>query len=98
MSSGISTERVRLKADTTGRVADTTPDTDVRDVRRVRLQAGQSLQPWQFFVLAALGCATAATFMARGQGITAVILLTLLMGTAAVIGLAMLRALNPLVS
>jgi hypothetical protein len=64
----------------------------------VRPKADQSLQPWQFFVLAALGCATAATFMARGQGITAVILLTLLMATAAIVGLAALRAVNPLVS
>ena len=56
------------------------------------------LQPWQFFVLAALGCATAVTFMARGQGPTAVILLGVLMGTAALVGYAALRALRPLVS
>ena len=56
------------------------------------------LQPWQFFVLAALGCATAVTFMARGQGPTAVILLGILMGTAALVGYAALRALRPLVS
>ncbi len=60
--------------------------------------ADQGLQPWQFFVLAALGCATAATFMARGQGVTAVVLLTILMGTAAAVGMAMLRTLRPLVS
>jgi hypothetical protein len=56
------------------------------------------LQAWQFFVLAALGCATAATFMARGQGVIVVILLSVLMGTAAIVGLAMLRTLYPLVS
>jgi hypothetical protein len=56
------------------------------------------MQAWQFFVLAALGCATAATFMARGQGVTVVILLSVLMGTAAIVGLAMLRTLYPLVS
>ena len=56
------------------------------------------LQPWQFFVLAALGCATAVTFMARGQGPTAVILLGVLMGTAALVGYGALRALRPLVS
>ena len=56
------------------------------------------LQPWQFFVLAALGCATAVTFMARGQGPTAVILLGVLMATAALVGYATLRALRPLVS
>ena len=32
------------------------------------------LQPWQFFVLAALACATAVTFLARGQGVAVVIL------------------------
>jgi hypothetical protein len=58
----------------------------------------QGLQPWQFFVLAALGCATAVTFMARGQGPTAVILLGILMATAALVGFAMLRAVRPLVS
>jgi hypothetical protein len=56
------------------------------------------MQAWQFFVLAALGCATAATFMARGQGFTVVVLLSVLMGTAAIVGLAMLRTLYPLVS
>jgi hypothetical protein len=56
------------------------------------------LQPWQFFVLAALGCATAATFMARGQGITVVILLSVLMAGAAFVGLMALRLVLPLVS
>jgi hypothetical protein len=56
------------------------------------------LQPWQFFVLAALGCATAVTFMARGQGPIAVVLLGILMATAALVGYAALRALRPLVS
>jgi hypothetical protein len=58
----------------------------------------QGLQPWQFFVLAALGCATAVTFMARGQGPTRVILLSILMATAALVGYAMLRAVRPLVT
>jgi hypothetical protein len=58
----------------------------------------QQLQPWQFFVLAALGCATAATFMARGRGITAVVMLSFMMAGAAMIGMAALRALRPLVS
>jgi len=60
--------------------------------------SNQQLQPWQFFVLAALGCATAATFMARGRGITAVIMMSVLMAGAAMIGMAALRALRPLVS
>jgi len=61
-------------------------------------RSDQSLRPWQFFVLAALGCATAATFMARGQGVTAVVLISLLMATVALIGLMALRTVQPLVS
>ena len=61
-------------------------------------QTDPGLQPWQFFVLAALGCATAVTFMARGQGPTAVILLGVMMSTAALVGYAALRALRPLMS
>jgi|SRR5947207_4645748 len=61
-------------------------------------QADQRLQPWQFFVLAALGLATAATFMVRGQGVIPVIMLSVLMGTTAVAGIAALRLLRPLVS
>ena len=57
-----------------------------------------ALQPWQFFVLAALGCATAVTFIARGTGFTSVILLTLLMAAAALVGLAALQMVKPLVS
>jgi hypothetical protein len=57
-----------------------------------------SLQPWQFFVLAALACATAVTFLVRGQGLTPVILLTLLMGSTVLVGLAALRAVLPLVT
>jgi hypothetical protein len=56
------------------------------------------MQPWQFFVLAALGCATAATFMARGQGVTVVILVGVLMAAAALVGMTALRTIVPLVS
>ena len=66
------------------------------DTPSVAADAG--LQPWQFFVLAALGCATAVTFMARGQGPTAVILLGIMMATAALVGFAALRMLRPLVT
>jgi len=58
----------------------------------------QRLQPWQFFVLVALACATGVTFMARGQGAVAVLLLSALMGTAALAGLAALRTFLPLVT
>jgi len=66
------------------------------DAADVRTAGG--LEPWQFFLLAALGCATAVTFMARGQGPTAIILLSVLMGAAAFVGYAALRAVRPLVS
>jgi len=63
-----------------------------------RVEPDPGLQPWQFFVLAALGCATAVTFIARGQGPAAIILLGLLMATAALVGYAALRMLRPLMS
>ena len=87
MSSETSTERVRF-----------TPDPTKADSPKVPLQAGESLQPWQLFVLAALGCATAVTFIARGQGPIKVVLFAVLMASAALVGIAALRALRPLVS
>ena len=54
------------------------------------------LQAWQFFVLAGLACATVATFMARGQSVASIVLLTVLMGTTTIIGIAVLRTLRPL--
>jgi hypothetical protein len=86
MSSETSTDKVRLKPDTTEAGGS------------VRLQPDHGLQPWQFFVLAALGCATAVTFIARGQGVTSIVFLSILMGTAALVGLAALRTLRPLVT
>lgn len=78
-------------------------ETSTREVRlkpdaTSSLQRDSSLQPWQFFVLAALGCATAITFIARGQGVTVVVLLGVLMATSALVGMAALRTLGPLVS
>ena len=58
----------------------------------------ETLEPWQFFVLAGLVCATAVTVVVRGQGVTAVVLLTILMGTVALVGVAALRAVRPIVS
>jgi hypothetical protein len=74
-------------------------ETSTETVRlKVDRDPPNSLQPWQFFVLAALGCATAALFASRGQGVAAVVLLTVLMGATALVGLGVLRALRPLVS
>ncbi|MES1256030.1 MAG: zinc ribbon domain-containing protein, partial [Acidobacteriota bacterium] len=47
---------------------------------------------------AALVCATGVTFLARGQGVTPVVLLSVLMATAALVGVAALRTLRPLLS
>jgi parvulin-like peptidyl-prolyl isomerase len=60
-------------------------------------QDQQGLQAWQFFVLAGLVCATVATFMARGQSIAAIVLVTVMMGAAAIVGIAVLRTVRPLV-
>jgi hypothetical protein len=74
-------------------------ETSTKPVRlKADAAADPGLQPWQFFVLAALGCATAVTFIARGRGPAAIILLSVLMATAAFIGFAALRMLRPLVS
>ena len=93
MSSAISTDRVGRKQDVTSDATRVTNNPQPQPTTH-----NQQLQPWQFFVLAALGCATAATFMARGRGITAVVMLSVLMAGAAMIGMAALRALRPLVS
>jgi hypothetical protein len=76
----------------------TKADAQVRAYADTSAKTASALQPWQFFVLAALGCATAVTFMARGRGITAILLLSVLMACAALVGMAALRALRPLVS
>ena len=60
--------------------------------------AQSRMHPWQFFLLAGLGCATAVTFLARNQGVMSVLLLSLLMGTTALVGYAALRTIRPLVS
>jgi len=57
-----------------------------------------SLQPWQFFVLAALGCATAVTFRVRNHGVIPGILRSVMMAATALVGLGALRAVRPLVS
>ena len=61
-------------------------------------EPADGLQPWQFFVLAALGCATAVTFLLRGQGVTVVILMAVVMGATALVGIAALRTVRPLVT
>jgi hypothetical protein len=55
------------------------------------------LQAWQFFVLAGLICATVATFMARGQSVASIVLVTVLMGATTIVGIAVFRTVRPLV-
>jgi len=88
MSSATLTKEVRLKPDTT----------DQGPAASRQEPAADGLQPWQFFVLAGLGCATALTFLVRGQGITTVALVGVLMATTVLVGIAALRTLRPLVS
>jgi hypothetical protein len=75
------------------------------DVRSVRLQpdrASDSLEPWQFFVLAALLVSTGVIlynfFGSGGQTRTTIILFSILMATVCLVGIAALRAVRPLVS
>jgi hypothetical protein len=97
MSSGTSTEVSAARASGSG-----TPravnDVLKPDTTTVQPKPDPGLQPWQFFVLAALGCATAATFIARGQGVIPVVLLGVLMASTALVGIAALRAVRPLMS
>jgi pyruvate/2-oxoacid:ferredoxin oxidoreductase beta subunit len=60
-------------------------------------QSPEGLQAWQFFVLAGLACATVATFMARGQSIASIVLVTVLMAATTIVGIAVLRTVRPLV-
>ena len=62
----------------------------------ISTKSDPGIQPWQFFTIAALGCATAAVFFARGQGTAVVVLLSVLMAGTALVGIAALRAVRPL--
>ncbi len=65
---------------------------------KIETRKPDTLQPWQFFTLAALGCATAVTFLVRGQGVTPVVLLLLIMATTALVALGVLRSIRPLLA
>jgi hypothetical protein len=55
-----------------------------------------SFEPWQLFTLAGLIGATIAVFMARGESPAAVIMISLTIFAAAVVGIAALRTFLPL--
>jgi hypothetical protein len=56
----------------------------------------EALQPWQLFTLAGLAGATLVVFMSRGQSPAAIILLSLTIFTAAVVGIAAWRTFAPI--
>ena len=66
------------------------------------IKTNDSLEPWQFFVLAALLVSTGVIlynfFGAGGQSRSSIILFTVLMGAVCLVGIAALRAVRPLVS
>src|SRR5688500_2124282 len=62
-----------------------------------RVQASDALQPWQLFTLAGLIGATIVVFVSRGQTPAGIILLSLIIFTAAVVGVAAWRMLSPLI-
>ena len=66
------------------------------------IKAKDSLEPWQFFVLAALLISTGVIlynfFGSGGQSRSSIILFTVLMGAVCLVGIAALRAVRPLVS
>ena len=88
MSSETSTETVRLKADTTDRGGRLQPALGSPD---------DALHPWQLFTLAGLIGATIVVFVSTGQTPAGIILLSLTIFTAAVVGVAAWRMLSPLI-
>src|SRR3990170_5102994 len=86
MSSETSTDMVRLTADAADRGGRQQP----------ALGSDDALQPWQLFTLAGLIGATVVVFVSRGQTPAGIILLSLTIFAAAVLGLAVWRTLAPL--
>ena len=58
--------------------------------------AGDALQPWQLFTLAGLVGATVVVFVSRGHTPAGIILLSLIIFAAAIVGLGAWRTLSPL--
>ena len=56
-----------------------------------------TFRPWHFFVLVALAAATMAVLMSRST-VVGTVLLSLVIGAAALVGMALLRTLQPLVN
>src|SRR5215217_4200250 len=66
------------------------------EVRPSKTDPAESFQPWQLFTLAGLVGATIVVFLAKGQPRSTIILLSLTIFAAAVVGIAALRTVGPL--
>jgi len=74
-------------------------ETSIDSHEAVRLKpdtTSEALQPWQFFTLAGLVGATLVVFVSRGQTAAGIVLLSLTIFAAAVVGFAAWRTLAPL--
>ena len=73
-------------------------ETSIEPAAPVRLKPDTTgdLQPWQLFTLAGLIGATIVVFVSRGQTASGIVLLSLIIFTAAIVGLAAWRMLVPL--
>ena len=94
MSSETSTETVRLSADTTDRGGRPPSHSFGEPALGPPVDA---LHPWQLFTLAGLIGATIVVFVSTGQTPAGIILLSLTIFTAAVVGVAAWRMLSPLI-
>jgi hypothetical protein len=77
--------------------SETSIESSVAVDRRVGLQPDPALEPWQLFTLAGLIGATIVVFVSTGQTPAGIILLSLTIFTAAVVGVAAWRTLSPLI-
>ncbi len=57
-----------------------------------------SFRPWQFFLLAGMLAATASVIMATGQSAPSIVMLSVTVVAASLVGLGVYRSLVPLVS
>jgi hypothetical protein len=77
--------------------SETSIESSVVADRSVGLQPDPALEPWQLFTLAGLIGATIVVFVSTGQTPAGIILLSLTIFTAAVVGVAAWRTLSPLI-
>lgn len=91
MSSGTSTKGRHGRRDAGRQVQHPQPPTAI-------VPGTDGIQPWHFFTVAGLASATGAVFMARESNMTTILLLSAMVATGALIGMAVYRTLVPLVA